>query len=250
MEQVLHEISHGYDQWIIEPGKQAELFLLISFLTTFGFIRTSVHLIKRGVSWWPGNVETKGGLHIHHMVWGILLMICVGFTVISLEPGSPWHEILAVSFGVGMGLTLDEFALWLNLDDVYWAPKGRESVDAVIVAAALIGIVMLGLRFWIDFGQALVLAVTGLGDASGEDTKNAVIFIACQATGLACAAVTFLKHKIFVGIFGVFIPLIAFIGAVRLAKPHSRWARRFYGEAKLGQAKKRFKEEPSGGTRS
>ncbi len=58
-----------------------------------------------------------------------------------------------------MGLTLDEFALWLNLEDVYWAPKGRQSIDAVILVAVLLVITLMGLQFWIDIREALLLAV-------------------------------------------------------------------------------------------
>ena len=121
---VLNDIGHAYQRAIVDSGKQAELLLYVAFLVTFAFIRTSAHMIRAQVSWWPGNVETKGGTHIHHMVWGIIALLVTGFCAIALAPGSPWRELLAVLFGIGTGLTLDEFALWLNLEDVYWAPKG------------------------------------------------------------------------------------------------------------------------------
>jgi hypothetical protein len=60
------------------------------------------------------------------------------------------RNLLAVLFGVGAALTLDEFALWLNLEDVYWAKQGRSSVDAVIVFATLLGMILLGFSFWVD----------------------------------------------------------------------------------------------------
>jgi hypothetical protein len=71
-----------------------------------------------------------------------------------IAPPSPWHEIFAVLFGIGTGLTLDEFALWLNLEDVYWSEQGRQSIDAVIITASLIGISLLGLQFWLDVWDA------------------------------------------------------------------------------------------------
>src|SRR5262245_9935183 len=112
-------------------------------LLAFGFIRFSTRMIRAEVKWWPGNV-TPGGLHIHHLVFGIVLMMLSGFLNFVLQPDSPWFEILAGVFGVGVGLTLDEFALWLYLDDVYWAEEGRSSVDAVVLAAIIGGAVILG----------------------------------------------------------------------------------------------------------
>ncbi len=112
-------------------------------LLSFGFIRFSTRMIRAEVSWWPGNV-TPGGLHIHHLVFGIVLMMLAGFLGFVLQPASPWLEILAGVFGIGMGLTLDEFALWLYLEDVYWSEEGRSSVDAVIFAAIIGGGIIVG----------------------------------------------------------------------------------------------------------
>ena len=72
-------------------------------------------------------------------MWGICTLLIVGYLEIAISPESPWHEYLAVLFGIGTGLTLDEFALWLNLKDVYWSEQGRRSIDAVIVMAAFAG---------------------------------------------------------------------------------------------------------------
>jgi hypothetical protein len=105
--------------------------MLAAFLLSFLFICTSTRLIRDPrVTWWPGNVETKSGLHIHHMVLGILLLLVSGFLAFALAPASPGYEILAVLFGIGAGLTLDEFAIWVHLEDVYWTDEGRQSVDA------------------------------------------------------------------------------------------------------------------------
>src|SRR5256885_1080699 len=112
-------------------------------LLSFGFIRLSTRMIRAEVSWWPGNVS-PGGLHIHHLVFGIVFLMVAGFLGFVLQPGSPWLEILACIFGVGMGLTLDEFALWLYLDDVYWSEEGRSSVDAVVFAATIGGALIVG----------------------------------------------------------------------------------------------------------
>ena len=118
--------------------QRAGLILLGCMLLSFGFIRFSTRMIRAEVSWWPGNV-TPGGLHIHHLVFGIVLMMLAGFISFAVQPSSPWFEIAAGVFGVGMGLSLDEFALWLYLDDVYWSEEGRSSVDAVVFAAIIGG---------------------------------------------------------------------------------------------------------------
>ena len=77
-----------YDRTIVETGKEPELLFLVSFLVTFGFIRTSAHMIRAQVSWWPGNVQL-GGTHVHHLVWGICTLLIVGYLMIALDPGSP-----------------------------------------------------------------------------------------------------------------------------------------------------------------
>ena len=131
------------EQLLDSDAQRAGLILLVSMLLSFGFIRMSTRMIRAEVSWWPGNV-TPGGLHIHHLVFGIVLLLLSGFLSFALQPESPWLEILAALFGIGAGLTLDEFALWLYLEDVYWSEEGRRSVDAVIFAAIIGGALILG----------------------------------------------------------------------------------------------------------
>jgi hypothetical protein len=174
------------------------------------------------VPWWPGSVTTEGGLHVHHLVFGIVLLLATGFAL-ALQPPSPWLEILAAGFGIGAGLTLDEYALWLHLDDVYWAEEGRRSVDAVVIAAVLGGLLLMGfLPFSTDDG-ALPIIITML-------------------IVLSIAAVAILKGKIVMGVAGVLFPLVGVIGAIRLAKPGSFWAERRYkpGSRKLARAERRY----------
>ncbi|MBA2522716.1 MAG: hypothetical protein H0V25_05225, partial [Solirubrobacterales bacterium] len=126
-------LGSAFDTYIVDAGKLSAFIFLCSFLVSFAFIRTSAHMIRAQVSWWPGNVEVHG-THIHHMFWGILTLMISGWIAITVDPGTPGREILAVFFGVGTGLALDVFALWLDLRDVYWSKEGRKSIDAVIVA--------------------------------------------------------------------------------------------------------------------
>jgi hypothetical protein len=219
-------LGEAYRDAFVDTGKQAELFFLVSFLLTFGFIRLSTHMIRDQVSWWPGNVAVKG-THIHHLVWGILLVLIVGYVGIAIAPGDPGREILAVLFGIGAALTLDEFALWLNLKDVYWSKQGRRSIDAVIVAATLSALVILGFRVWIDLGTSLEDGAVALVGTFG-------------IVNLILVMINFAKEKFAMGIIGLFVSPVSLVGALRLGRPHSVWAKVFYGEKKRARAEARF----------
>ena len=148
------------------------------------------------VSWWPGNVETSSGLHIHHLVWGIVTIMATGFLMFSFQPDSPWVEILALAFGIGCGLTLDEFALWLHLEDVYWTDQGRASVDAVIVAALIGGMLVLGAAPFDSGDQSSVSAIA-----------------AAVAINMVFVLIVVRKGKLMTAVLGAFVPLMALIGA-------------------------------------
>jgi hypothetical protein len=187
-------------------GRRAGFVLLGSFLVSFPFIRTSARLIRSPkVPWWPGSVKTASGLHLHHLVWGIVLLLVAGFLGFATAPNSPWDDVLAVAFGIGAGLTLDEFALWIHLRDVYWAEEGRASFDAVVVAALLGGLIVLGV--------------------SPFDLPNDGASVATVAVAVLIAVL-----------------LSSLVGAARLAAPDSWWARRRYdpGGRKMARAKVRW----------
>jgi len=225
VEPFFDDLSRAYQVHIEAAGKEIDFLILVAFTLSFGFIRTSAHLIRAQVSWWPGNVETKGGTHIHHLVWGILLLMIMGYLGLAVDLGSPWLELTAIAFGVGIGLTLDEFALWLNLEDVYWSEKGRQSIDAVIIAASLIGLSLLGLQFWIDAYEAFLLLL-GLGGERFTGGESAAYLVPWQALGVALAIVCLLRGRWLTGIVGMFIPLVALIGVASLASPRPRSAPR------------------------
>ena len=211
-------------------GRGPAFLVLLAFLLAFGFIRTSARLMRSPrVPWWPGSVTTGGGLHIHHLVWGISLMLLSGFVGFATDLQPPWLQIGAVVFGIGAGLTLDEFALWLHLEDVYWSDEGRSSVDAVLLSTSFAGLVVIGVR---PFGLDEVGSVVGS--------------IAVAAVCVALVAVTFLKGRILPGVIAVFIPLVGAYCSVRLAKPSSAWARRRYTGPRAGRlerARARFRED-------
>jgi hypothetical protein len=207
VEQLWDDITRAYDHHIQAPGKETHFLILLAFICSFGFIRSSAHMIRAQVSWWPGNVETKSGTHVHHLVWGILLLLSMGYLGISTDLGSPWFEFVAIAFGIGMGLTMDEFALWLNLQDVYWSDKGRQSIDAVVVTTGLLVIALLGLEFWIAIWDAVLIL-------AGMDNGHAWVAVPIQVLGVVLAVVCFRRGRKLTGIVGLFIPLVALIGAV------------------------------------
>jgi hypothetical protein len=193
-----------------DRGQRASFVLLGAFLLSFLFIRTSARLIRNPkITWWPGSVETKGGLHLHHLVWGIVLLMVSGFLNFVLAPESPGDEVLAALFGIGAGLTLDEFALWIHLEDVYWSNEGRSSIDAVVVATLLGGLVVLG------------IAPFDLSNRAAPIESLVLVVI----ISLLLSMLAILKGKPLLGLIGVFIPVFSTVGAVRLASPSSPWAR-------------------------
>src|SRR6266536_2393002 len=136
----------AYVSAVVETGKEPAFLLTLAFLTTFGLVRLitySIHYQKLSIF---HNVTTKSGLHIHHMVPGMLLALTSGYLAIVLTVQRP-VEVLAVLFGVGAALVLDEFALLLRLADVYWEPEGRESIDAIVLAGGICIQYLLGFDF-------------------------------------------------------------------------------------------------------
>jgi hypothetical protein len=213
----------------VEPGRECAFLVLLAFLISFLFIRTSARLIRDpNITWWPGNVEA-GGVHIHHLVWGISLLLIGGFAAFVSDLYAPWWQATAIIFGVGAGLTLDEFALWLRLEDVYWTEQGRESIDAVIVATVVAGLVVIGVQPF-DLDET----------ASIAGTTAAVVLV------LGIASIAFAKGRVLLGVVSLFIPVAGLIAASRLAKPSSPWARWRYRGSRthlLERARERFEPD-------
>jgi hypothetical protein len=140
-----------YDKHFCDRRKERQLFATGSFFTTFAAVRGITHAIRaeRG----PFKNITPGGRHIHHMTFGIMGLLSVGY-LWMLELGineERWSSrATAGVFGSGAALTLDEFALWLNLEDVYWAKQGRESIDAVVLFGSLLSLSVIGKGFLRD----------------------------------------------------------------------------------------------------
>jgi hypothetical protein len=209
-------------------GQRDGFVLLAAFLLSFLFIRTSARMNRSPrFAWWPGSVTTGGGLHLHHLVWGIVLVLLTGFVNFATQPASPWSEILAAGFGIGAGFTLDEFALWIYLRDVYWTEEGRSSFDAVVVAALIGALIVLG------------FAPFDLAHDQTSVGSWAVVVLADVLLGM----VAILKGKPLIGLVGVFVPFVSLAGAIRLGAPHSWWGRRRYAAdgRKLARSQERWR---------
>jgi hypothetical protein len=221
-----------WNDQILAEEKQALFMVLAGFLLSFAFIRMSTRLMRSPrVPWWPGSVVSESGVHVHHLVFGIVTMMTAGSVGFAVLGDSPWSEICAFLFGVGAGLTIDEFALWVYLDDVYWSEEGRVSIDATVIAAAAMGLILLGFTpFTFETGSLDQTIVSILGAL--------LVF--------ALVAICFGKERLMHGAVGFFVLPIAIYGASRLGKPGSPWARRFYGERrpdKQVEAERRFRPE-------
>lgn len=221
-------VEHIYKLVIADDGRTRAFICLAALLISFLLIRTSARM-TRAFTWWPGGVETEGGVHLHHFVWGIFLMLGAGFLGMDVRLHEPVSGLVAAAFGVGAGLTLDEFALWTRMQDVYWAPEGRSSLEAVAIVSTV------GL-----------LLVIGIRPFELDTTASAITVSATIALSLLVSVIAFLKARILLGMVGLFLLPVGLFGALRLAHPRSPWARRFYppGSRRLARAEQRF-EDPA-----
>jgi hypothetical protein len=203
---------------VIAAGKLPLMLCFVSFVVTFVSTRTITRLIRDGRG--PFRNVTAGGTHVHHSVPGIILLMIGAFTAIGGPGTLGWLSFSAIAVGIGTSLVLDEFALILHLQDVYWSGEGQLSVEAVSLVAACLG-----------------LALVGFSPLRVPDMGTAERLLRISATGIlvidACLAlVCILKGKYRTGLFGLFLPPVGLFGAVRLARPNSIWARRrrYHGE--------------------
>jgi len=152
MEPLIDDVQRAYERRILHEGKEAQAVILVTYVVTFLAVRFITHAIRDGkYRRLFRNVSGPGGTHL---VPGIILLLVSGFLGVGIDDRT-WQLVVAVLFGIGAALTLDEFALWLHLEDVYWAKEGRQSVDAVLTMAALLLLAVIGGGFWIDVGKAI-----------------------------------------------------------------------------------------------
>ena len=219
---------HWFEHDIIGRGRLPLLCCLIAFILTFFVTRTFVRLIRRRYRtgrpprWWePRNIHI-GSKHIHHVVVGVVMVMISGITLVALSVNGtePEFTAIAIIFGIGAALVLDEYALILHLSDVYWEEDGRTSVDAVFAAVAVGGLLVLGLHplmffisLWQDTTHSMVL-------------RAGVVF--AMALTLPLAVLVVLKGKVWTGLIGMFFVPLLVVGAIRLSRPQAPWARYLY----------------------
>ncbi|MBF6214329.1 hypothetical protein IU433_28275 [Nocardia puris] len=208
---------------VIAYGRLPLLCFLLGFIIGFLFIRLSVRMIRAKVRWWPGNLRA-GDVHVHHMVFGVVLVLGSGLGLVAVaEDAERWtSSALAAAFGVGAALVLDEFALIYYLKDVYWEEQGRTSVDAVFVALAVTGLLLLG------FHPLSLLEINDFRDTADGWARGLIVVFAI--VNLVLAAIVIAKGKIWTGLFGMFFPPLLIVGASRLSRPGAPWARWRYAD--------------------
>ena len=211
---------------IVEPGKLPLLLFAVAFVVTFLATRTITRLIRAGRGPFRNNV-TSSGLHIHHSVPGIILLLIGVLIAVGSQPVAPWREIAGLLAGVGASLVLDEFAMILHLDDVYWQQEGEASVQAVALTAMCLLALLLG------------FSPFGVNGATEQEFGIRLVGLGSLAVVIAGVVVCAMKGKYRLGLLAVFVPVVAVVGAIRLARPGSRWADKRYDASKLEEATRR-----------
>jgi hypothetical protein len=211
---------------IVEPGKLPLFVCFASFVVTFLATRTITRMIRAGRGPFR-DIESSSGVHVHHAVPGLFLLLAGAFMALGAPDGSAWDLSAAAAVGVGASLVLDEFALILHLQDVYWSDEGRASVQAVALAGAGLALLLIGFT---PFGVNGVGA-TELGVRIGTTTALVVTIVAL--------AICALKGKYRLALLSIFVPPVAVAGAIRLARPGSRWDRERHSPANHERAVER-----------
>lgn len=217
-------VTRWFSHDIHAGGRLPLLCCLIAFILTFFVARTFARFIRHHAAtgqparWWqPRNVHI-GGVHIHHVAFGVVLVLVSGLMLVtwSIDGHELEFTLASIIFGVGSALVLDEYALILHLSDVYWSEDGRTSVDAVFAAVAVAGLLMMGLHPLMFF--------LPIWEGAGSTALRAAVAGAMALT-LPLAVIVVLKGKVWTGLLGMFIVVLLVIGAIRLSRPHAPWAR-------------------------
>jgi hypothetical protein len=216
---------HRYDL----AGRGPLLLMLAASLLTLVLARAYTR-VARVRGWRSGRL---GDVHVHHLVVGIVLALISGMLDISLRPGPEGRGLLAVLFGAGAALVLDEFALSVHLRDVYWTPAGRHSIEVSLM--------------WVLLGLLLLVGISPFGIHDQSETPRIVGFT-LVAIAIGLSVVTCLKGKLTLGLLSIFLPPVGLIAAARLARPGSVWATVFYSDDPVKQRRARERFDPAHST--
>ncbi len=221
----MHWLGEWWRLEVVGAQKGPLLLSFVAFVVTFVATRTITRMIRSGRG--PFHTLSSGGVHLHHSTPGMVLLVAGAFTAVGAAGRAPWSYLAALLVGVGASLVLDEFAMIFHLQDVYWSEEGQLSVNMVTLAAACVGLAVVGVS---------PANVPGLGDTERWVRGGVATLLVCH---LLLVAVTALKGKYPTALVGLFAWPVAWVAAVRLARPSSPWARWFYSAGKRARAQAR-----------
>ncbi|MGW9209403.1 hypothetical protein ACWGR4_20740 [Embleya sp. NPDC055664] len=241
------QLAGWWQDTMIREGRLPMALAFASLLLTFLITRTITRLIRAGRG--PFHNLDSGGVHIHHVVPGIVLALIGGFVGVGTGEYLVGRAVAGVLLGIGAGLVLDEFGMIVHLADVYWSEQGRISIEATVLTIAAIGLAASG---FVPFDAK----------PEGGSVGDRVAWLIVLLLDIAMAAITFAKGKVGTGVIGVFIPIVNIVAAIRLARPGSPWATRRYRdrprklrraqaraarhEARWGPIRRRFEDTIAG----
>jgi hypothetical protein len=217
-----------YSREILEPGRQPMFLALLAFLVTFLVTRMITRMIRAGKG--PFGNVSAGDTHIHHVVPGLIILLCGGVLALGSGSDGVWRQVAGLMFGIGAALVLDEFAMVLHLDDVYWSDQGRLSADAITLAA----VVMFCALLIVAPNQPPADPVEGFW----ASFASGVVFVLGWMVPII---LTILKGKLWMAAAALLLIPFAWVGAIRLARANSPWAHMRYrkSEKKMAAAKQR-----------
>lgn len=213
-----------YVREILIPGRQPLFLALVAFLLALLTTRIITRMIRSGRG--PFGNVSAGETHIHHVVPGMIMLLLGGLLALGASQMGFWRNMAGILFGVGAALVLDEFAMILHLDDVYWSDKGRLSADAAMLAAVILlcGLIVAAPnRPPQDQTEGLLTNVVG-----------AALFVLMW---LIPMVMSIMKGKYWLAAAGIILIPCAWIGAARIARPYSPWAHFRYRDKPRKMAK-------------
>ncbi len=221
-------MTEWFQREIVIPGRLPLMLSLIAFVATFVVTRAITRMIRSGRG--PIKNVTSGDLHIHHVVPGVISLLLGGILLLAASRYGPWRDLGAILFGIGAALVLDEFALILHLDDVYWKREGALSVDAITIGLAVMAV-------------ALMVAAPDNPprDAPADHAARILGPVSFVVFWLVPTGITVLKGRLLLAALSVVQPVFGWWGMVRLARPGSPWSAFAYRNkpAKLQRAQER-----------